>query len=297
MKKILLIVNPVAGRLKMRNELFDVIDVFSNNEFIVTTAITQYRGHGRELARDAQKNGYDLVVCCGGDGTLNEAIDGLLSVDKYQRVPLGYIPAGSTNDFAETLGIPVYPTAAAVNICKSVRMRIDVGQFNDDHHFSYIATFGAFSAASYSAPQELKNSIGHMAYLIEGIKQLGNMQRYKAKVIADGKEYEGEYIYCSVSNTKSVAGLVKLSESIVDLHDGLFEVILVKYPNNLSETNKVVTGVLQSNFSNDMFEFFKAKDITFIMEEGTDWSLDGEKVEGGKVVNITNLASSIEMYL
>ena len=100
MKKILLIVNPVAGRLKMRNELFDVIDVFSNNEFIVTTAITQYRGHGRELARDAQKNGYDLVVCCGGDGTLNEAIDGLLSVDKYQRVPLGYIPAGSTNDFA-----------------------------------------------------------------------------------------------------------------------------------------------------------------------------------------------------
>ena len=297
MKKILLIVNPVAGRLKMRNELFDVIDVFSNNEFIVTTAITQYRGHGRELARDAQKNGYDLVVCCGGDGTLNEAIDGLLSVDKYQRVPLGYIPAGSTNDFAETLGIPVYPIAAAVNICKSVRMHIDVGQFNDDHHFSYIATFGAFSAASYSAPQELKNSIGHMAYLIEGIKQLGNMQRYKAKVIADGKEYEDEYIYCSVSNTKSVAGLVKLSESIVDLHDGLFEVILVKYPNNLSETNKVVTGVLQSNFSNDMFKFFKAKDITFIMEEGTDWSLDGEKVEGGKVVNITNLASSIEMYL
>lgn len=297
MKKILLIVNPVAGRLKMRTELFDVIDVFSNNECIVTTAITQYRGHGKELARDAYRNGYDLVVCCGGDGTLNEAIDGLLSVDKYQRVPLGYIPAGSTNDFAETLGIPEFPTAAAVNICKSVRMHIDVGQFNNDHHFSYIATFGAFSAASYSAPQELKNSIGHMAYLIEGIKQLGNMQRYKAKIIADGREYEDEYIYCSVSNTKSVAGLVKLSESIVDLHDGLFEVILVKYPNNLSETNKVVTGVLQSNFSNEMFEFFKAKDIKFIMEEGTDWSLDGEKVVGGKEVNITNLSSAIEMYL
>ena len=297
MKNVLLIVNPVAGKLRMRNELFDVIEIFCNNDCMVTTAITQYRGHGKELAANAYRNGFDLVVCCGGDGTLNEVISGLLTSEMSAKVALGYIPAGSTNDFADTLGIPSAPTAAAVNIFKSVRMGIDVGKFGDDRNFSYIATFGAFAAASYSAPQELKNSIGHMAYLIEGIKQLGNMHRYKVKVTADGREYSGEYIYCSVSNTRSVAGLVKLSENIVDLHDGMFEVILVKYPNNLAETNKIVTGVLSNDFSGSMFEFFKAQDILFETEEDIDWSLDGEKAECGKTVRIRNLHSAIEMFI
>ena len=297
MKNVLLIVNPVAGKLRMRNELFDVIEIFCNNDCIVTTAITQYRGHGKELAANAYRNGFDLVVCCGGDGTLNEVISGLLTSETSAKAALGYIPAGSTNDFADTLGIPSVPTAAAVNIFKSVRMGIDVGRFGDDRNFCYIATFGAFAAASYSAPQELKNSIGHMAYLIEGIKQLGSMRRYKVKVTADGQEYSGEYIYCSVSNTRSVAGLVKLSENIVDLHDGMFEVILVKYPNNLLETNKIVTGVLSNDFSGSMFEFFKAKDIVFETEEDVDWSLDGEKAEAGKTVHIQNLHSVVEMYI
>jgi YegS/Rv2252/BmrU family lipid kinase len=297
MKRVLLIVNPVAGKLRLHTELFDIIEVFCNNDCLVTTAITQYRGHGRELARDAEKNGYDLVVCCGGDGTLNEAMSGLLENTDRARIPLGYIPAGSTNDFADTLGIPAVPSAAAVNICKSDRVGIDVGKFNDERSFSYIATFGAFSAASYSASQELKNSIGHMAYLIEGLKQLGNMPRYHARVIADGKEYEDDYIYCSVSNTKSVGGLVKLSEKIVDLHDGLFEVILVKYPNDIGQTSRIVAGVLSSDFSNDMFEFFKAKDVTFTMAEGTAWSLDGERVDAPPTVNIRNLHRAIDIYL
>ena len=297
MKKVLLIVNPVAGKLRLHSELFDIIEVFCNNDCLVTTAITQYRGHGRELAANAEKNGYDMIVCCGGDGTLNEAMSGLLEERDRSIIPLGYIPAGSTNDFADTLGIPAVPSAAAVNICKSDRVGIDVGDFNRERKFSYIATFGAFSAASYSAPQELKNSIGHMAYLIEGLKQLGNMPRYHARIVADGKEFEDDYIYCSVSNTKSVGGLVKLSEKIVDLHDGMFEVILVKYPDDLAQTSRIVAGVLSSSFSNDMFEFFKAKEITFYMEKGTDWSLDGEKVEAPPTVTIQNLHRAIDIYL
>ena len=297
MKKVLLIVNPVAGKLRLHSELFDIVEVFCNNDYIVTTAITQYRNHGKELAATARENGYDLVVCCGGDGTLNEAISGLLSNMDRANIPLGYIPAGSTNDFAETLGIPSVPTAAAVNICKSTLTGIDVGKFGRDRYFSYIATFGAFSAASYSAPQELKNSIGHMAYLIEGLKQLGNMQKYHAEIKADGRKLEGDYIYCSVSNTRSVAGLVKLSENLVDLHDGMFEVILVKYPKDIAETSKIISGVLASDFSNDMFEFFKAEDVKFTMDEGTAWSLDGEKVDAPATVRIRNLASAIKMYL
>ncbi len=297
MKKVLLIVNPVAGKLRLRSELFDIVEVFCNNDYMVTTAITQYRGHGRELAANAYKDGYDLVVCCGGDGTLNEAMSGLLEKGDRSPIPLGYIPAGSTNDFADTLGIPAIPSAAAVNICKSDRVGIDVGKFNEERSFSYIATFGAFSAASYSAPQELKNSIGHMAYLIEGMKQLGNMKRYRAEIHADGRTFSGDYIYCSVSNTRSVAGLVKLSEKIVDLHDGMFEVILVKYPEDIAQTSKIISGVLASDFSGDMFEFFKAKEITFVMDEGADWSLDGEKVEAPGKVTIRNLHKAIDIYL
>ena len=174
---------------------------------------------------------------------------------------------------------------------------IDIGQFGEEHNFSYIATFGAFSAASYSAPQELKNSIGHMAYLIEGLKQFGNMKRYKARIVADGVEHTGEYIYCSVSNTRSVAGLVKLSKDMVDLHDGMFEVILVKYPCDIAETGKIISGIMSSDFSNDMFDFFKAKDVRVIMDEPTAWSLDGEKVDAPAAVKILNLHSGITMYL
>ena len=297
MKRVLLIVNPVAGKLRLHSELFDIVEVFCNNDYIVTTAITQYRGHGKELAARAKQDGYDLIVCCGGDGTLNEAMSGLLEHSDTADIPLGYIPAGSTNDFANTLGISSVPTDAAENICRSKISTIDVGKFGDTHNFSYIATFGAFSAASYSAPQELKNSIGHLAYVLEGIKQFRNMPRYNVRIVADGVEHRGEYIYCSVSNTRSVAGIVKLSENLVNLHDGLFEVILVKYPNNVAETTKIISGIISSDFSNDMFEFFKAKDITFRTEENTAWSLDGEKVYAPQEVRIRNLASAIKMYL
>ena len=297
MKKVLLIVNPVAGRMTLHNELYDIIEIFCKSDWLVTTVLTQYKGHATQLAHSASKDGYDLVVCCGGDGTLNEVISGILHSEDNQNIPLGYIPAGSTNDFAQTLGIPSYPVAAAVNICKSGLTSLDIGKFADKYNFSYIATFGAFSAASYSAPQELKNTIGHMAYLIEGLKQLGNMPAYNVKIRADGNEYAGEYIYCSVSNTKSVAGLVKLSEKIVDLHDGLFEVILVKYPKNIIETGKIVSGILASDFSGDMFEFFKAQNIEFEMEQETSWSLDGEEVLGPKTVRIENLHSAVQMYL
>ena len=297
LKKVLLIVNPVAGKLRLHSELFNIIEVFCKNDFSVTTAVTQYRGHGKELAASAHKEGYDMVVCCGGDGTLNEAISGILNTEDGERVPLGYIPAGSTNDFADTLGISSVPSAAALAICKASLINIDVGEFAKDHNFSYIATFGAFSAASYNAPQELKNTIGHMAYLIEGLKQLGSMPVFKVHITADGNEYQGEYIYCSVSNTRSVAGIVKLSENIVDLHDGLFEVILVKYPKNIIETGRIISGVLASDFSDDMFQFFKAKDIVFDMEEETSWSLDGEEVLAPKHVEIRNLHSAVDMYI
>ena len=295
-RRILVLVNANAGQGNVSRNLYEIVRLLSENGCEVTIyPIIPSSGLTSETIIERKGKGFESVLVCGGDGTMNHVINSLAK--NNLDIPIGYLPFGSTNDFAETLGIPSVPTAAAVNICKSDLMGIDVGKFGRDRYFSYIATFGAFSAASYSAPQELKNSIGHMAYLIEGLKQLGNMQKYHAVIKADGRKFEDDYIYCSVSNTRSVAGIVKLADNLVDLHDGMFEVILVKYPRDISETSKIISGVLSSDFSNDMFEFFKAEDVKVTMDEGTAWSLDGEKVDAPATVRIRNLASAIKMYL
>jgi len=295
MKKLLLIINPVAGKLRARSALFDIVNEFCKAGFEVNTQITQYRGHGEELASKAEKNGYDIVVCAGGDGTLNEVISGLLKNGDKSKIKLGYIPAGSTNDFADTLGLSPIPQNAAVNITRMHTDSIDIGRFNEERNFSYIASFGAFSAASYSAPQDLKNAVGHFAYLIEGLKELGNIHSHKVYYAANGEEHFGNYIYGSVSNTTSVGGIVKLPEKMVDLKDGKFEVILVKKPKDLIQLNEIITGITLSDFTGEMFDFFKTDDISFQIGKNVPWTLDGEKAEGSNFVHIRNLKAAIQL--
>ena len=295
MKKLLLIINPVAGKLRARSTLFDIVNEFCKENYDVTTKVTQSRGHASDLAASAEKNGFDTVVCVGGDGTLNEVITGLLRNSNKSNIKLGYIPAGSTNDFADTLGLSPVAEVAARNIAKNSPIYLDIGKFCGDRNFSYIASFGAFSAVSYSAPQDLKNAFGHFAYLMCGLKELGNIKSYKVNLTADGNSYSGTYIYGSVSNTTSVAGIVKLSDRIVDLKDGLFEVILVKKPKDLIQLNEIITGITLSDFSGEMFEFFKAKEIDFHMGKSVPWTLDGEKAEGGSEIHIENLSEAIKL--
>lgn len=295
MKSLLLIINPVAGKLRARSALFEIVNEFCKAGYKVETQITQYRGHGSELASKAEKRGFDAVVCVGGDGTLNEVITGLLKNKDKAKVKLGYIPAGSTNDFADTLGLSPIPAQAAKNITKMDTISLDIGRFNDSRNFSYIASFGAFSATSYSAPQDLKNAFGHFAYLLEGLKELGNIHSHKVYATADGKEYYGNYIYGSVSNTTSVAGIVKLPEKMVDLHDGKFEVILVKKPKDLIQLNEIITGITLSDFSGEMFDFFTTSDVSFQIGKNVPWTLDGEKAEGSNFVHIENLKSAVQL--
>lgn len=297
MKKLLLIVNPVAGKLRARSALFEIVNEFCKAGFDVSTCITQARGHGADLAANAEKNGFEYVVCVGGDGTLNETLTGLLRGRDKSTVKLGYIPAGSTNDFADTLGLSPIAKVAAANITKNSTQSLDIGRFNEDRNFSYIASFGAFSAVSYSAPQDLKNAVGHFAYLLTGLSELGNIKAHKVFVMADGKEYNGNYIYGSVSNTTSVGGIVKFKDKMVDLKDGKFEVILVKKPKDLIELNKIITGITTSDFNNEMFEFFKAKDITFRLSKSVPWTLDGEKAEGSNEVHIENLKGAVKLLV
>lgn len=295
MKNLLLIVNPVSGRQHIQSQLFDITTLFNGAGYRVITFITQYRGHATELAYHAYEQGQNIIVCCGGDGTLNEVISGLIASGHSKDLKLGYIPCGSTNDFADTLGLNSDALIQAERIINHDLKQLDVGQFNNDKNFSYIASFGALSDASYSAPQDLKNKFGHFAYILEGLKDIKNIKPHYAKVIADDMIYEGEYIFASVSNTKSVAGLVKLNSDLVSLDDGKFEVILVKNPKTPADILTILHGATHSDFNSDSFSFFRAKDITFYIDEPIEWSLDGEKASSGQEVHITNINKAINL--
>lgn len=284
-EKIFLIVNPVSGKLKARSSLFDIVQTLSEgSEFPPTVAMTEYKGHAEKLAAIAVAGGYDRIICCGGDGTLNEVINGVLKSKKH--VKLGYIPAGSTNDFASGIGISADLPVAAINAIEGKDTMLDVGCFNGERYFSYIASFGIFTASSYTAQQDVKNVLGHFAYVLEGIKDLTTIQPIHVKCEADGEVIEGDYIFGAVANTFRIGGIVKLSKNTVKLNDGVFELVLVKVPKNLNEFNKIAAAVASSKFDGDMFVFRKVEKLSMELPSGTVWSVDGEQQSTPKDGNI-----------
>ena len=292
MKKVIVILNPNAGKMKSKTSLFKIVDTLCNDGWTVTVQTTQYRGHASEIATSAKNDGYDLIVCCGGDGTLNEVIDGMMRADI--DIPLGYIPAGSTNDFASSMGISLNINTAVKAIVKNEPIAFDIGQFNN-RYFSYIASFGAFTAVSYNAPQTVKNSLGHFAYVLEGIKDLGSLTKYRMTVRTDKFEIEDDYIFGAVSNSTSVGGVVKLDSGVVDMNDGLFEVVLIKYPKNVSELNKIINGIFISDFTSDVFTFVKTSKVQFDMEKIVPWTLDGEYETGANHIEVINHQGAIHL--
>lgn len=290
MKKVLMIINPSAGKLKSRTALFDMISEFCKADCQVITQITQYKGHATDIAKAAKIRKTDIIVCCGGDGTLNEVITGLMQ--SGSKIPLGYIPTGSTNDFANSLNIPSIPKKAAQNIVNGTDIHIDIGTFNEKY-FSYIASFGAFTAASYTAPQSTKNILGHTAYVLEGIKDMGSIRPIKVRYKAFDTKRHGEYIFGCVANTISIGGMLKLGNDIVNMNDGLFEVLLIKSPKNPAELHKAIWGLINSDFSDNIFEFFKTDEIEFEISEDIAWSLDGEYAKGEEKIKINALKDAI----
>lgn len=292
MKKVLVILNSHAGKMKSRNGLYNIVDALCADGWRVTVQTTQYRGHASELAASSASDGYELIVCCGGDGTLNEVINGLMSTGS--PVPLGYVPAGSTNDFASSMGIPLDIKKAVRNIIESRPVPIDIGQFND-RYFSYIASFGAFTATSYSTPQNVKNNLGHFAYLLEGIKDLGSLTKYRMTLKTEDLVEDEEYIFGAVSNSTSVGGVVKLDSDIVDMRDGLFEVVMIKFPKNVIDLNKIVNGIIASDYSSEVFTFLKTSHIEFEMEKIVPWTLDGEFEKGAAHIVIDNRHEAVNL--
>lgn len=287
MKKVLLIINPVSGRMKSKKTLFDIVYSFSKRDYSVVVSITTHKGHAFEIVENEEIMNYDLLVCCGGDGTLNEVVSAVLKSKK--KVPLGYIPSGSTNDFANSLNLSGNFIKATNNIIDGKPIELDIGMFNYEKYFTYIASFGAFTAASYNATQSTKNTFGHLAYVLEGVKELNNIKPYRIKVKSDEIALDNNYIFGAVTNTTSVGGIVKIGPNIVDMSDGIFEVIMIKAPKSVFDLNKIMAAITNSNFqNNELIDFFKTKKVEFDFDKKIPWSLDGEFESGNEKVVIEN---------
>ncbi|MBR5467612.1 MAG: YegS/Rv2252/BmrU family lipid kinase [Firmicutes bacterium] len=291
MKKVFFVINPKAGKGQVKNSVLDVLDVFSEAGICAEVYITQGRNDGRKRIADVGSQ-CDMVVSAGGDGTLSETVKALMEIEEEKRPVLGYIPGGTANDFATSLEIPKNPVKAAEMIVKGKEFRCDVGCFNGEH-FVYIAAFGAFTDVSYDTPQEEKNLLGHLAYIIEGIKRMPNITGHRMKVEFDGQVIDNEFLYGMVCNTYSVAGIASLKNENVVLDDGLFEVILVKMPKSTAEFQALVTALVMKDLSSDAFYSFKAKKVKFYSENEVAWTLDGEYGGMHREVEVENCQKAI----
>ncbi len=293
-KNVLLIINPTAGKMKSKTGMFDIVDLFCKNDYFVSVQTTARRGHATEIVK---KHGasFDLIVCCGGDGTLNEVVSGVMCLDRKPHV--GYIPAGSTNDFASSMELNVNIAKATMSIIDGSPRSLDVGVFQGQHYFTYIASFGAFTSTSYSTPQNVKNILGHLAYVLEGIKDLAKIQAYPIRFKADGVVTDGDYIFGAVTNSTSVGGIVKLGTDMVDMNDGLFEVVLIKNPKNAADLSKLISAITASNMESEMITFLKTSRIEFQMSEDIPWTLDGEFKKGSEQIVVQNIHNGISMIL
>lgn len=279
--KLLFVYNPHSGVGKVRSQLSDILEIMVRAGYEVRVHPTQERGDAtRRVAADA--HAYDLIVCCGGDGTLDETVTGLMQ--NRVSVPLGYIPAGSTNDFAVSLGLPKdMKRAAKIAVGGSV-FPCDVGCFGDDY-FVYIAAFGLFTDVSYQTSQELKNVLGHAAYLLEGAKRIGSHPSYRMCVEYAQERIEGEFIFGMVTNSVSVGGFKGMTGKDVALDDGLFEVTLIKTPRNAAELNEIIACLTNLRSESDRIYSFKTDELRISPYQAIPWTLDGEF--GGEQTQIT----------
>ena len=291
MKKLLFIVNLKAGKAKSTAPLFDAIARFSQAGYLVRLFITTRSGDACQAVAECGTE-YDLVVCAGGDGTLNEVISGLMTLPN--RPPVGYLPNGSTNDFATSLKLSSNPSMAAAAIASGRASHLDVGRFNT-RFFAYVASFGAFTKASYSATQAAKNALGHLAYIFEGIGSLDSLHPYRAKIEADGEVFEGNFIFGAVCNSTSLGGLVKLDPEKVQMDDGKLELLLLKMPKSPLDLQNLITGLLKMKYDMPGVIFRHVERVRLTTADNIPWSLDGEYAPSCPLVEIENLPRAITL--
>lgn len=295
MKKMLFIYNPNAGKGLLKSKLSDVLDIFVKADYEVTVYPTQnYQDAYYKVLN--MEDGYDLVACSGGDGTLDETVTGMMKRAKKRRVPIGYIPTGTTNDFASSLHISRDILKAANAIVHGECFACDVGAFNKDI-FVYVAAFGLFTDVPYQTDQKLKSALGHAAYVLEGVKRLSNIPSYHIKVTNGDVVMEDEFMIGMISNSKSIAGFRTMMGKDVKFDDGEFEVMLIKKPKSLVGLQEIITALLVQNFDTKHMYTFKTKELILESRDEIPWTLDGEFGGEHDLVHIVNKKRALEIMI
>ena len=283
MKQVLFFINPHAGHAEIRSSLMEVLEIFSVAGYETTVHMTAGPRDitGQIAARGTQ---YDLIVCTGGDGTLNEAVSGLMALPYEKRPPLGYIPGGTVNDVAATLGLSKDPIRAARDIVAGQLYPLDIGSFGPDRYFTYVAAFGIFTDVPYETPQEDKRIWGRLAYIMNGAGALGRLKDTHVRVWYDDHMEEADVLVGLVTSTTSVGGFKATRDIGISLNDGLYEMVLVRATKTLAEFNLAATRALRLDFDNDSFISAQTGALRFEFDEPVAWTVDGEF--GGSVTEV-----------
>ena len=285
MKKMLFIMNPYAGKRRANKYLADILEMFNRADYLVTVHMAAGPGDATGVVQ-AQAPGMDIVVCCGGDGTFNETVAGLLKANV--DIPVGYIPAGSTNDFAASLHLPTEPLEAAQEIVEGVPVSYDAGSFCG-RFFSYVASFGAFTRTSYTTPQSIKNALGHTAYVLSGISELSQIRPEHIRMEINGEVVEDDFLFGAICNSTSVGGILTLDPKQVDMADGKLEVLLVRSPQSLLELTECIAAVQSQQYNNcEMITFRSGSKIEITADPEMPWTLDGEREDGHEHITVVN---------
>ena len=290
---MLFVFNPKAGKGKIKTHLLDIVDIFSSHDYEIIIRSTQAPRDAYEKAKE-YANSVDMIVCSGGDGTLDEVVTGIMEAES--SVPIGYIPAGSTNDFANSLFMPKNMTKVAEMIMEEELYHCDIGRFNQKT-FAYVAAFGLFTDVSYETDQDLKNVLGHVAYVLEGVKRLFDIKSYHMKVTSDEVQAEDDFIVGMITNSRSVGGFKNLTGKNVDMNDGLFEVTLIAHPKNPLQLQEIITALVMAEDNTDLIYSFKTKKLTIESDEEVPWTLDGEFGGDHSYVDIENRHKALNLYL
>ena len=297
MKNLLFVVNPKAGRTVIKSDLINIIEIFSNAGYAVEVYPTKGQEQTEQYVYENAER-FDLVVCAGGDGTLDNTVGGIMMLERKikKRIHMGYIPCGSTNDYARSLKISLDPVQAAKDIVEGDICHVDVGKL-ENTFFIYVAAFGAFTEISYSTPQNLKNALGHAAYVMEAGKSVLNMKSYNMRVLFDDDEVEGNFVYGQITNSLSIGGFKNFGSKNMSFSDGKFETVLIKTPENPLELQRIINSLLMDDLSDEMIVFRKSSRVVIKSKEEVPWTVDGEYGGSFKTTRVSNIRKAVSMTL
>lgn len=294
-KKILFLFNMHAGKARIKTKLSDILNIFTAKGYEVTAYPTQFAGEAIEKI-ESMEDIYEYAVCSGGDGTLDEVVTGMMRREKEKRIPIGYIPAGSTNDFAKSIGIPQKMEEAAQAVVSGTRFPCDIGAFNEDY-FVYIAAFGIFTDVSYQTDQQMKNVLGHMAYILEGMKRLTSIVSYQLEIFHEDQVIEGDFLFGMVTNSRSVGGFKSIVGQSIVMDDGVFEATFIRRPKNIMELNEILTALVLAEIDERYMYCFKTRELRIESKNEIPWTLDGEFGGEHRTVVIKNRQQALEFMI